>query len=99
MKNLIFLEFAKNNTLEIFCSYPFAKINTREIHFFFARENKYPQKLVPLRYMLINFDVYDLISSAVTIKIIFGAKMSYSLDSAIHCEYNDTILSNNCLVL
>ena len=49
--------------------------------------------------MLINFDVYDLISSAVTIKIIFGAKMSYSLDSAIHCEYNDTILSNNCLVL
>ena len=49
-KFLTFWRFAKIYTRKIFKSLSFAKISTREIRFFLARENKYTRKLVRLRY-------------------------------------------------
>ena len=58
-----FLEFAKINTREIFCSYPFVKINTRKIQFFFCSRKKIPAKISTLK-----VDVFESIKHKIAEK-------------------------------
>ena len=47
---LAFIEIAKLNTREMFCSQQIVKLNTRKMYFFSNRKTKYPRNSIPLRY-------------------------------------------------